>query len=135
MQVLYQWDFSNDADDLLARQTLTQTGSKSEVVEEALRYARGAWEYRKPADELLNRLAPHWPAHRQPAVDRAILRLALWELGHEKTPPKVIIDEAIELGKEFSTENSASFINGVLDAAYKEHQALIEPIKPPSSEQ
>jgi transcription antitermination protein NusB len=135
MQILYQWDFNNDADDPRARESLGQSGAKPEVAERALAYAHGAWDYRLSADEHLNRLAPHWPAHRQPAVDRAILRLALWEMGHEKTPPKVVIDEAIELGKEYSTENSASFINGVLDAAFKESQTLIQPIAPPPTEQ
>jgi N utilization substance protein B len=131
MQILYQWDFGAESDELQARETLAQSGAKSEILEQALAYAKGAWEYRKNADEQLNRLAPQWPAHRMPAVDRAILRLTLWELLNEKTPPKVVIDEAIELGKEFSTENSASFINGVLDAAFKEHQVLTQSNLPP----
>jgi len=58
-------------------------------------------------------------------VDRNLLRLAVWELTNTDTPPKVVIDEAIELAKEFSTEQSPAFINGVLDAVLKERQGLL----------
>ena len=58
-------------------------------------------------------MAPQWPTRRQPAVDRSILRLAVWELTNTQTPPKVVLDEAIELAKHFSTEQSAAFVNGV----------------------
>jgi N utilization substance protein B len=57
-------------------------------------------------------------------VDRNLLRLAIWEITNTVTPPKVIIDEAIELAKQFSTEQSAAFVNGVLDSVLKEHQKL-----------
>jgi N utilization substance protein B len=57
-------------------------------------------------------------------VDRSILRLAVWELTSGQTPPKVVIDEAIELAKSFSTEQSPAFVNGVLDAVLKEVNAL-----------
>jgi N utilization substance protein B len=57
-------------------------------------------------------------------VDRNILRLAVWELTNADTPPKVVIDEAIELAKCFSTEQSPAFVNGVLDAVLKENMAL-----------
>ena len=70
------------------------------------------------------RAAPQWPIRRLAAVDRAVLRLAIWELTSSDTPPKVVIDEAIELAKEYSTELSSGFVNGVLDAALKEKQGL-----------
>ena len=66
-------------------------------------------------DILIAQNAPKWPLDKINKVDLAILRCALWELKFEKTnPPKVLIDEAIELGKQFGTESSPSFINGVL---------------------
>jgi N utilization substance protein B len=67
-------------------------------------------------------LAPGWPAHRQPAVDRAILRLAHYELKLGKVHPKIIVNEAIELAKEFSTDKSPAFVNGLLDKVL--HQVL-----------
>jgi N utilization substance protein B len=82
--------------------------------------AHKAWEYRKQSDAWIERLAPQWPPRRQPSVDRNLLRLALWELTGRDTPPKVVVDEAIELAKQYSTEGSPAFINGVLDSVLKE---------------
>jgi len=68
-------------------------------------------------DQLINDHAQGWTADRLPNVDRAILRLAIWELvAQPDVPSAVVIDEAIELAKEYSTEKSSSFVNGVLDA-------------------
>jgi N utilization substance protein B len=92
----------------------------------AMEIAGGAWEARENTDRWIERLAPQWPPRRQPGVDRGILRLAVWELTSADTPPKVVIDEAIELAKLYSTENSPSFINGVLDAVLREHRTLTE---------
>ena len=66
------------------------------------------------ADETVAPLTPDWPTHRQPLIDRNILRLAYYEITSGKTPPIVAIDEAIELAKEFGTPESPAFINGVL---------------------
>ncbi len=60
-------------------------------------------------------LAPEWPTYRQPVVDRNILRLAYFEIESGQTPPKVAINEAVELAREFSTQKSPAFVNGVLD--------------------
>ena len=89
-----------------------------------LQMATDAWNARQIADEWIERLAPQWPPKRQPGVDRSILRLGLWELTATQTPPKVVIDSAIELAKSFSTEQSPAFVNGVLDSVLKEIQAL-----------
>ncbi len=71
-------------------------------------------------NRIISQAAPKWPLSRINKIDLAILRLAVWELCFRKTqPPKVIIDEAIELGKEFGGENSPSFINGVLGTVFK----------------
>lgn len=66
-------------------------------------------------DSILGKAAPEWPVEKLNKVDLAILRLAIWELIIEKiNPPKVVIDEAVELAKEFGADNSPSFVNGVL---------------------
>ncbi len=71
-------------------------------------------------DEKIGSAAPEWPVDKIAKIDLAILRLATYELIIEKKePPKVIIDEAIELGKEFGNDNSAKFINGVLGTILK----------------
>ncbi len=70
-------------------------------------------------DELIKLHAEHWRIERIAAIDRAILRLAAHELRAGKTPPKVVINEALELAKKFSSEDAAPFINGILDAIHK----------------
>jgi transcription antitermination protein NusB len=125
MQVLYLWDCQHQADRALGAQAVADGSDEADVREEAVQMAWDAWEFHAAADEWVSRLAPHWPVARQAAVDRAILRLAVWEMTHTITPPKVVIDEAIEMGKEYSTENSPGFLNGVLDAVLKEHRELI----------
>jgi len=88
---------------------------------------REAWAYHAKADEWMTRLVPKWPVHRMAVVDRNILRLAAWEMiNRPETPPKVVLDEAINMGKEFSTADSGGFINGVLDAILKEHTKEME---------
>ena len=68
-------------------------------------------------DETIQKAAPEWPLPKIAKIDLAILRLAVWELTYEKTePPKVIIDEAVELAKSYGNEHSAKFINGALGA-------------------
>lgn len=71
-------------------------------------------------DKLIEKAAPQWPVDKLNRIDLAILRLAVYELENEDTPPKVVIDEAVELAKEYGSESSSSFINGVLGTIYKE---------------
>lgn len=71
-------------------------------------------------DEQIQKSAPAWPIDKLNRIDLAILRLAVFELTRSDTPPKVIIDEAVELAKEFGSESSSSFVNGVLGTIYKE---------------
>ena len=74
----------------------------------------------KKIDRLIVKAAPRWPLERINKIDLAILRLAIWELCFQKKePPKVIIDEAVELAKEFGGESSPGFINGVLGTIYE----------------
>lgn len=133
MQVLFLWDAHGGRETELATRVADESGAEEEVKRVGLRMASGAWEARETADHWVERLAPQWPPRRQPGVDRAILRLAVWELTGTETPPKVVIDEAIELAKSFSTEQSPAFVNGVLDAVLKEIKTLTnpEPVKMP----
>jgi N utilization substance protein B len=125
MQVLFLWDThgADDADN--AAQAMRDSRADAAAQSLAMEMARGAWDGRALADRWMERVAPQWPPRRQPAVDRNILRLAIWELTNTLTPPKVVIDEAIELAKAFSTEQSAAFVNGVLDAVLKEHESVV----------
>lgn len=124
LQVLFAWDAQDAASTDLANEVTLGATKDLALVQRVVQMAQKAWDARKESDAWTTRLAPQWPAHRQPGVDRAILRLAIYEMTGTDTPPKVVIDEAIELAKEFSTANSPAFVNGVLDAVMKETQAL-----------
>ena len=124
MQLLFAWDANGSADAATTDQMVADSSVPADGQQEALVMAKGTWEQREMIDPRIERLAPQWPPRRQPGVDRNLLRMAVWELTNQATPPKVVIDEAIELSKEYSTEQSAGFINGVLDAIHKENQAL-----------
>ncbi|MBX3387300.1 MAG: transcription antitermination factor NusB [Phycisphaeraceae bacterium] len=82
--------------------------------------ASAAYLDRAAADAFTEQTAPGWPSHRQAAVDRAILRLAHYEMTRADVPPKVVVNEAIELAKAYSTDKSPSFINGILDKLLKQ---------------
>ncbi len=120
MQVLFLWDAHGGKDSEVPSGVAEDAQADDETRGLGLRMAEGAWDHRETADPWVERLAPQWPVRRQPGVDRAILRLAVWELTAGETPPRVVLDEAIELAKSFSTEQSPSFVNGVLDAVLKE---------------
>jgi len=119
VQALYQFDAGNaDAPDVV-RASLEESPGDAQSHDRGFDLAQKAWEKRQDADAAVALLAPDWPTHRQPVVDRCILRLAYYEMTAGKAPPKVIINEAVELAKEFSTDKSPTFINGVLDKIYK----------------
>ncbi len=81
----------------------------------------GAYEKRAALDGLIQPIAPEWPLAQISRIDLAILRLAVYELTEmaDVTPPKVVINEAVELAKAFGSDNSSKFINGVLGTAYR----------------
>ena len=80
---------------------------------------RGTVEHVAEVDEQISRHAEHWRIERMPAVDRNVLRLAVYEMTHGGTPAPVSIDEALELARRFSNEESVQFVNGVLDAIHR----------------
>jgi N utilization substance protein B len=126
MQVLFLWDTNGQSDHALAAQLVDDGSDDDAIRRDALALAAGAWNGREVADKWVERLAPQWPPRRQPGVDRNLLRLAVYEMTATDTPAKVVIDEAIELAKAFSTENSPGFVNGILDAILHERTALLE---------
>lgn len=90
--------------------------------------ATGAFAARAEADHEFEALAPDWPPRRQAAIDRAILRLAHFEMLSGRTPPKVSVNEAVELAKTFSTDRSPAFINGLLGKVLKRVLGSAEPV-------
>lgn len=123
-QILYQLDArgGDDADAVLASISVDEEETAKFTEGErkkAFLMATEAFAHRKAADEFLNEAAPSWPVHRLAAVDRSILRLGHFEMTSGKTHPRIVVNEAVELAKAFSTEKSPSFINGLLDKVLK----------------
>jgi N utilization substance protein B len=134
LQLLFLWDTHSERDEEMTQQAVRDASAEPAERSRATELAGAAWEHRQIADAWIERLAPQWPPRRQPGVDRNLLRLAVWELTGTATPPKVVLDEAIELAKEYSTEQSPSFVNGVLDAVLRERDALTAQQKPVDEE-
>ncbi|MFN7922172.1 MAG: transcription antitermination factor NusB [Bryobacteraceae bacterium] len=86
--------------------------------------AKGASAQAAAIDEVIARHSAHWRLERMPAVDRNILRLAVYEMKSMPTPSAVVIDQALELARRFSSDESLGFLNGVLDAINKELRPL-----------
>jgi N utilization substance protein B len=119
MQVLYQMDVTGVRDRDAIIDGLDDDFDNPRVREEGTDLAINAWANHKAADVKIEELAPEWPTHRQPPVDRAILRLAFHEITSGHAPVKVAINEAIELAKNYASEQSPAFVNGVLDKLAK----------------
>jgi len=125
LQILFQWDMRKQpVDESIAAFYGSLYSEESAVRPERDEFleqlVRGTVEKSGEIDALISGHAEHWRIERMPAVDRNILRLAIYELRHTETPPAVTIDVALELARRFSTEESVQFVNGVLDAVHKE---------------
>lgn len=119
-QTLYQLDAVASPDpERIASALQAEEGLTQGEAGRVMQLAEGAFAARAAADAAVAEFAPEWPPHRQPAVDRAILRLAHYEMHSGRTPPKVAVNEAVRLAKEFSTERSPAFVNAVLDKLLK----------------
>ena len=116
LQFLYQVDLRGSEVSESLVEFLEQEESDRTTQEFASLLVRGTLDNRSEIDERIQSVVQNWEIGRMAVVDRNILRLATFELLHrEDIPPKVSINEAIELGKRFSTQNSGAFINGILD--------------------
>jgi len=115
MQVLYEIDAVGN-DPAVGIDALVEEYEASEEVKSfAARLVQGILRYRAEIDALITEAAPQWPLDQIAGVDKAVLRVAVYELRHgEGAPVKVVINEAIEIAKEYGGEGSGRFVNGVL---------------------
>jgi transcription antitermination protein NusB len=119
LQVLFQLEYNpGDPDASFDRACLCFSPPK-ETRAFARQLVQGVWANRENLDKLIAKSSKNWRIERMSRVDRNVLRMAVFEVLHLKEiPPKVAIDEAVELGKRFGTEESGAFVNGVLDHIY-----------------
>jgi len=125
MQSLYEWDFSKKMGDLdkIMEKNVKEFGPGLEDQGFIWQLVTGVIQHLREIDKIIEKAAPEWPIDQISTVDRNVLRIGLYELLYgdkEAVPPKVAINEAIELAKSFGGESSGKFINGVLGTVFKE---------------
>ncbi|MFC1789831.1 transcription antitermination factor NusB [Patescibacteria group bacterium] len=126
MQILYEWDFSGKkTDDLKAivERNIKEFGPGLEDATFVWQLVTGVVQHLVEINKVIEKAAPEWPLDQITIVDRNVLRIGLFELlygNKEEVPPKVAINESIELAKNFGGESSGKFINGVLGTVYKQ---------------
>jgi N utilization substance protein B len=127
LQSLFEWDFYDKEVNLvdILERNMKRFGEDVDEPEFAWRIVKGIIEHLNEIDEVIKKAAPDWPLNQIALVDRNVLRIGLYELMYadkKEVPPKVAINEAIEMVKNFGGINSPKFINGVLGAVYREMQ-------------
>lgn len=124
LQLLYQWEGERGAPAALLPEFWRSVKADAATRRFAEELFTGTVAHLDELDPVIAAHSEHWRLDRMAAIDRCLLRLALYELKtHPETPPPVVIDEALEVGKRFSSPESVEFINGVLDAARKSLEA------------
>jgi transcription antitermination protein NusB len=131
MQTLYEWDFKKlEGEEVLAIANRNIKKFDDSIDDEFVsQLLKGIIEKKKVIDKLIKKAAPEWPLEQIAGVDRNILRLGIYELlfqNPEEVPPKVAINEAIELAKAYGGQSSGKFVNGVMGTIYRE---IGEPMK------
>jgi len=126
MQSLYEWDFHGMEEGELEKMTeknIQEFGQGLESFDFIWALVNGVKDNLEVIDKIIEKTAPEWPIAQINILDRNVLRIGIFELLYEnkdEVPPKVAINEAIELAKNFGGENSRKFINGVLGTVYRE---------------
>jgi N utilization substance protein B len=127
LQTLYEYEFRVDSEDpsVNIQEILKRNLDRYETAIDDTKFVEtlvaGVIEHQKSIDDQLRPIAPDWPIEQIARVDRSILRIGVYELLHQSdiVPPKVVINEAVELAKAFGSDNSSKFVNGVLGTAFR----------------
>jgi len=128
LQILYLWDVRRQpVEEAIGAyfDTLYSEESRTRPQRDAFldQLVKGSVEHVEELDRRISQHAEHWRIERMPTVDRNILRLAVFEMTYSDTPAPVVIDEALELARRYSNEESVQFVNGVLDAVHRDSPA------------
>jgi transcription antitermination protein NusB len=119
MQMLFQWDMSRQDPAKLEAKFWRTAKAADNTRAFANKLFEGAAKDADELDALIVQHAQNWRLERMAIIDRAVLRLAIFELRISETPPKVVLNEAVDLAKKFSSEDAGAFVNGILDAVNK----------------
>jgi len=120
LQMLFQWEMGSHTPQHVISTFLPSQRLEADVEQFARTLFEGTVQAKESLDRSLSEHAQNWRLERMPAVDRNVLRLALYEMTHHpETPPAVVINEALEIVRRFSSEDSVEFVNGILDTIRK----------------
>ncbi len=121
LKFLYHSEFNQDDLETQMEQFCERANAQAEIIEFTKMLVEKVFTHAEEINIMLKKFSDHWALERMSMVDRNILRLGICELMFEaSTPPKVVINEAVEIAKKFGTEDSPDFINGILDKVFKE---------------
>lgn len=131
LQSLYEWDFRNEKKidiEKILEKDINEFGQDINEHEFMKKLAKGVLKHKEAIDKIIEKSAPEWPLAQITIVDRNVLRIGIYELlfsDKKEVPPKVAINEAIELAKSYGGESSGRFINGVLGTIYREMEKTL----------
>lgn len=127
LQLLYEYDATGEMEQERVDSFVAGSTTSSETGEYARALVAGVIEHRNEFDGIFGKLSDHWSVSRMPVVDRNVLRIGAYELLHgEGVPPKVAINEAVELAKKFGSADSGRFVNAILDRINRDQAAVAE---------
>lgn len=124
MQILFEVDATDHPLDVVLERRFEEEMFGPEGKHFLQHLVFGVWEQRFHLDYIIEESAPNWPVDQMPGIDKAVLRIALFELlvdRVEQTPPRAVINEAVELAKHFGGDNSSRFVNGVLGSVIQRY--------------
>jgi N utilization substance protein B len=125
LQVLYEYDLSNHQVGYILENRLKDNPLEESLLDFSQKIISGVFPLIKHLDEQISKYAPEWPFDQVAIIDRNILRIALWEIVFDpETPIKVIINEAVELGKLFGSDATPRFVNGVLGSVVENQNEI-----------
>ncbi len=135
LQTLYEWDFYRQEKDIttILERNLEEFAPGIDEPDFAWRILSGIAEHLTDIDDTIRKNAPNWPLEKIAIIDRNVLRIGIYELmyaDHNEVPPKVAINESVELAKNFGGPNAARFINGVLGSLYVRMEGEARAAKP-----
>jgi transcription antitermination protein NusB len=120
LQMLFEWDMTRQEPARVEKLFWKSARAAESTRQFAVKLFEGTVDQVTSIDQLVEKLAENWRLDRLAAVDRNILRMAVYELRSGTAPPKVVIDEALELARKFSSAEAPAFLNGILGAAFKD---------------
>ena len=138
MQTLYEWDFRPNSDMAEIKKRNIDNYQEDADQEYIDLTIKGVQKKQKEIDKQIAQAAPEWPLEQIASIDKTILRIAIYEILYSNdVPPKVAINEAVELGKTFGGQNSSKFINGVLGTVYRSSSKYDpkDDVKPPTTKE